>query len=116
MTTMTQPILTAPLASPLRKCPEESVYDSEIGAYVRFRGPFAGPALPAVENAETEVVVDGHAVRLDQLARTYYGDEALWWVLAYRNNLDLPDNQLYPGQRLFVPAPDYVRRYLLGSK
>jgi nucleoid-associated protein YgaU len=120
-TTTTSPtpaaqVLSAPLASPCRRCAEAVAYDSETEAYVRWREPFVPPALPGVENAEVEVVVEGHTLRLDQLAREHYGDEALWWVLALRNDLDLPDNEVYPGQRLRVPAPDYVRRYILGGK
>jgi hypothetical protein len=109
-------VLQAPVASTMRRMTEEYLYDSELDAYVRFYDPFEPPALPDVANNESTVVVEGRQQRLDQLALTYYQDEALWWVIALRNNLDLPDNALYPGQVLYVPAMDYVRRVILGGR
>jgi nucleoid-associated protein YgaU len=108
--------LQAPVSSPMRRMAEEYVFDTEVDAYVRFYAPFVPPALPDVANHESVVVVEGRLQRLDQIALEFYQDEALWWVIALRNGLDLPDNEMYPGQTLYVPAADYVRRTILGGR
>jgi hypothetical protein len=108
--------LQAPVSSPMRRMAEEYVFDSEVDAYVRFYTPFEPPALPDVANHESAVVIEGRAKRLDQIALEFYQDEALWWVLALRNGLDLPDNEIYPGMTLYVPAADYVRNRILGGR
>ena len=108
--------LQAPVSSTMRRMEEEYLYDSEVDAYVRCYDPFSPPALPDVGNNESTVVIEGRQQRLDQLAMTYYQDEGLWWVIALRNNLDLPDNALYAGMVLYIPALDYVRRVILGGR
>ncbi len=64
---------------------------------------------PNLENRTGDIeytLVDGD--RLDKLAQAYYGTMALWWVIAARNNLDLPDIQIYGGKRIIIPDPAYV--------
>ena len=47
--------------------------------------------------------------RLDALAKDFYGDQLLWWVIAYRNSLEFPTVQLNPGLILIMPDPIFVK-------
>lgn len=47
--------------------------------------------------------------RPDQLAREYYGDGTLWWVIAVANDIRLPSVGLHPGRKIRIPDPDYIR-------
>lgn len=105
--------LTATAASPCRFMEEQVQWDAEMGGLVRWRGAFAMPSWEGVEETEQDYVVEGSVRRLDILARRYYANEELWWVIAARNGLDLPDAQLYDGQRLKIPARAWVERRLL---
>jgi len=105
-----------PITSALRRAAEEWVYDSEGANYVRFLGPLPTVAFADVEGNELTVVIEDRSQRLDTLAQTYYADPALWWVIAARNELDLPDQDLYPGMTLYVPTLDYVRRKILAGR
>lgn len=95
----------------LARCDEQFVYDSDVGSEVRFYDMFKMPEFGEFER-ETDHVVEGRQ-RLDQLAKRYYDDEYLWWVIAARNGLDLPDEVLYEGMKLKIPNSDYVKNRLL---
>jgi hypothetical protein len=105
-----------PVSSVLRRATEEWVYDTEVAGYVRFLGPVPTVSFPDVEGNELTVVIEDRTTRLDTLAQKYYADPALWWVIAARNELDLPDQDLYPGLTLYVPTMDYVRRKILAGR
>lgn len=47
--------------------------------------------------------------RLDVLADQYYGNQMLWWVIAYRNDMTLPIMQINAGVKIVIPDPSYVR-------
>lgn len=100
--------------STMRRMTEEYLFDSESDQYIRFMDPFVPPDLTDVEQSETTMVLESPWDRLDLIADRFYGDPALWWVIALRNGLDLPDNEMYPGQVLYIPAPDFVRRRIVG--
>jgi len=76
-------------------------------------GLFQEPDLANRTGDIEYTLVDGD--RLDKLAQTYYGTMALWWVIAARNNLDLPDIQIYGGVKIIIPDPAYVTA-TFGSK
>jgi len=42
--------------------------------------------------------------RLDTLAREYYNDPSLWWIIAQANNLNSVNLGLEPGIQLRIPA------------
>lgn len=103
------------LNSWLTFCGEESIEDSDLDSEIRFFTPFEDPGDPTPEEQATEKEIEvKSSTRLDVLAKKLYGDELLWWVLAWRNNLDLPDADLSPGMILVVPSANYVRNTLLG--
>lgn len=106
-------VLTATAGSPMRFMAEEVVWDLEVGSLVRFRAPFVMPDWTGVTENEDDYVVDRPALRCDILANERYGDPERGWVIAARNNLDLPDVQLYEGQRLKIPRRDWVETKLM---
>lgn len=50
------------------------------------------------------------ADRIDVIADTELGDSELWWVILERNGLRLPPNDLVPGQTIFIPTRESLRR------
>jgi hypothetical protein len=106
-------ILKAGVHSPVKFMEEHLIFDKERDSLVRFRGPFLMPDWTGVEDNETDYIVENNWMRCDILAKQYYGDEMLKWVIAARNSLDLPDVQLYKGRRLKIPNRDWVERELL---
>lgn len=94
---------------------EELIYDLEVESLVRFRGTFIMPSWDGVEDNETDYIVDDPNMRLDKLAAVYWGvdRQQLWWVIAARNHLDLPQVQLYKGRRLKIPSKEWVDNTLL---
>ncbi len=51
--------------------------------------------------------------RIDILAKKYYKNERLWWVIAHANDLRLLPCSLITGQKLRIPDPKKVRKLLL---
>lgn len=43
---------------------------------------------------------------IDVLAKQYYGDERLWWVIAWANRVKNPITDMSIGQQLIVPNLD----------
>ena len=54
--------------------------------------------------------------RLDKLSLRFYNTPFLWWVIAAKNNLDLPTVELYSGIKIIIPDPAYVVTQLVGKK
>ena len=54
-------------------------------------------------------------MHVDFLGERYYGDPELEWVIALRNDLDLPEQELYRGMELKIPSPDYVFSKIVGA-
>lgn len=106
-------VLTATAGSPMRFQAETVIWDAEAGAPVRFRQPFVMPNWNGVTDNETDYIVADPWMRCDILAKRAYGSEELWWVIAARNDMDLPDVQLYLGRRLKIPQRAWVERTLL---
>lgn len=50
--------------------------------------------------------------RIDRLSARFYGDSALWWVIAVANNIEIHPTDLYEGQILRIPSPRYVLQEL----
>jgi len=46
--------------------------------------------------------------RIDSLAKKYYGDSRLWWIIAEANDLEDPVSALYMGRVLRIPSPKLV--------
>ena len=108
-------VLRAKAFSFMNFMPEELVYDKDRGCLVRFRTMFEMPSWEGVEEGEITHIVDGSDERLDKLAAKYWGfdRQELYWVIAARNELDLPDVQLYKGRRLKIPSKLWIDTKLL---
>ena len=63
------------------------------------------PEYPAIGVAPSDVryTVD-RGDRIDRLANYFYGDPALWWVIALANGMALLPNDLKPGEEIIVPS------------
>ena len=59
-------------------------------------------------------VADGDS--LDRIAYNYYQNPVLWWVIAWANDMELPQRVLTAGMTLVIPAPDYVMSQLFKTK
>lgn len=46
--------------------------------------------------------------RIDLISQSVYQTAALWWVIAWANDLELVPCSLNEGQTLTIPAPSYV--------
>jgi nucleoid-associated protein YgaU len=51
--------------------------------------------------------------RIDTIARTYYKNEKLWWIIAHANNMFVLPCELEMGARIRIPDPRVVRKLLL---
>lgn len=81
------------------------------GDSITFLGDFVSPDMPESSGDKEKVIEDGD--RLDRLALESYGEQLLWWVIAVRNNFDLPDANLVVGEKLIIPDPELVKsRYI----
>lgn len=63
------------------------------------------------DSAYTVIATD----RIDLLANTFYGDSTLWWVIAYRNDLELFPGDLVVGDVLMIPSLNFVRNKLFAE-
>lgn len=106
-------LLTSKATSPMQFMKEYLIFDVERDSLVRFRGPFIMPDWTDVEDNESEYVVQESWTTLYQIANEAYGDPLLMYVVAARNHMDLPDAQLYKGQKLKVPNKEWVESKLL---
>ena len=106
-------VLTATSGSPMRFMHEYVIWDSEMESHVRFRAPFVMPNWDGVTDNEDDYIIENTWIRIDILAKRAYGSEELGWVISARNDLDLPDVQLYLGRRIKIPRRDWVERKLL---
>ena len=72
------------------------------------------PSIPEIPNSRNDSIHEVEASdRIDLLAKKYYKNAELWWVIAHANDLrDLPGD-ISPGMRLRIPDPFYIRKHLL---
>lgn len=107
--------LSASVQSWMNFMPEQLVFDKAEQGLVRFRAMFEMPNWDGVEAEEATIVVEGADERLDKIAARIYGAQnvELYWVIAARNNLDLPDVQLYKGMKLKIPSKNWIDTRLI---
>lgn len=55
------------------------------------------------------------ADRIDLLARRFYGDAVLWWVIALANGMEIVPTALNDGQVLRIPSPRFVQQVLFAG-
>lgn len=70
--------------------------------------------IPNFQNSDDDIVIITTAEdRLDLLAKRFYNDETLWYVIAYNNNLTEIDLKLEEGIQLKIPANPFTIKDLL---
>lgn len=108
-------VLKASPMSFMNFMPEQYLFDKESGGLVRFRAMFEMPNWDGVEDGEVTYVIDDPDARLDKIASQFWGSEKvqLYWVIAARNSLDLPDVQLYKGRKIKIPSVDWIETKLI---
>jgi hypothetical protein len=61
---------------------------------------------PEIKKLENDIIVISRSTdRLDLLAKRYYGDETLYWIIAITNNI-IGTLFIEPGIQLYIPNPD----------
>lgn len=71
---------------------------------------FIPPEIPSSDSDTVHVV--GAGERIDNISYKYYGTPLLWWVIAERNNIDLPLADLRQGLELTIPARSIIDNIL----
>ena len=69
--------------------------------------PTEFPNLPPAED-DLQYRID-REIRPEQIARDFYGNPRLWWVIAVANNIRNPLTDFKPGLILRIPAPERVQ-------
>lgn len=68
------------------------------------------PVIPNLDPSSDDVY---HTVkdydRIDTIAKKYFKNEGLWWVIAHANDLRLLPMDLKVGQRIRIPDPRRIR-------
>ena len=75
---------------------------------VIFWAPTRPPEI-APQDDDAVYTIRSHD-RLDNIANAQLLDPQLGWVILLRNDLRLAPNDLVPGQRLFIPTREGLRR------
>jgi nucleoid-associated protein YgaU len=84
-------------------------YSSASGDYWGTRPPIK---IPKSRKDQFHRVTDDDVTRIDLLAWKYYGDCALWWVIAEANDIINP-LELETGRVLRIPAFETVQMRIL---
>lgn len=72
--------------------------------------------LPDFTPSRNDIVhVVSQSDRIDLIASRYYQDAALWWVVAWANNLEILPSDMKEGTALVIPPKDYVTNLLKKS-
>ena len=65
-----------------------------------------------VSNTDFYKIVVTSVDRLDLLAKKYYKDSTLWWIIAIANNLDGDSIIVTPGTTLYIPKQRLLNEYI----
>lgn len=67
---------------------------------------FVPPTIASTDSDTIHIVAARE--RIENIAYRYYGSPLLWWVIAERNNIDLPLAELRQGMRLVIPSKSVI--------
>lgn len=103
-------VLTATPYSFMNFMPEQLAFDKESQTLIRWRAMFEMPDWTGVEDEETTFIIESSDDRLDKIAARFWGSDrqSMYWIIAARNHLDLPDVQLYKGRKLKIPSKNWI--------
>lgn len=85
---------------------DSKIYVDENGNV--FYETYEVRVIPYSEGDIYHEVTAGEEGRLDLLAFDYYGNPALWWIIAEANDIVVPIKDVYAGLVLRVPDPSSV--------
>ena len=70
--------------------------------------------LPTIEvnNFQFFKIIFKDGDRLDLLAKKYFNDSTLWWIIAIANNLDGDSIIVTPGTTLYIPKQRLLNEYI----
>lgn len=106
-----------PITSWLNFCQKEEIeqFNGSLlnKTKVSFFGAFEPPKLEPQDDDIDYIVKNGD--RLDMLAYRFYETPLLWWVIALKNDIDLPSVELIEGLLVVIPSPRYVKNFILGN-
>lgn len=77
-----------------------NTYRTETG--IRLKTNAIYPNIP--ESADDIYLISNSGDRYDILAREYYGDQTLWWIIASANNSQKASLAIEPGVQIRIPA------------
>lgn len=78
--------------------------------------PLWRPAvIPVAAEDQTHRIAPGEEGRLDVIAAQYYGDGALFWILAIANKIRFVQRDAALGVRIRIPALGTVRQLIDGT-
>jgi len=77
-----------------------NTYRTETGTRLKTNTIY--PNIP--ESADDIYLISNAGDRYDILAREYYGDQTLWWVIASANNSQKASLAIEPGVQIRIPA------------
>ena len=75
-------------------------YRTQQGKLIRTNAIY--PDIP--ETSDDIYIISTAGDRYDVLAREYYGDQTLWWIIASANNSEKASLVLEPGVQIRIPA------------
>lgn len=76
--------------------------DELIQAGTRRYGTWRAPTIPT-DTATRHTVTSADVGHMDAIAKKYYNDERLWWVIAWVNRIKNPITDMVVGQQLLIP-------------
>jgi hypothetical protein len=63
------------------------------------------PEYPEIGPAGDDIMYTVNRLdRIDLIANAFYESADLWWIIAIRNDMRLLPNDMYEGQKLYVPS------------
>jgi len=77
--------------------------DKTIIAGTRRYGVWRAPRLNT-EDVDRHTVTSKDVGHIDLIAKVWYDDETLWWVIAWANRISNPITDMFVGQQLVIPA------------
>ncbi len=80
--------------------------DQEGDTIYQYWSLFEPPPIPEGDGDIYHPVASND--RIDSIAKLYYGDHRLWWVIAQANDMDDPISGLHIGLTLRIPEPRFV--------
>lgn len=87
------------------------VYDDQDGVGPQF-GLFREPADLLSAGFSYYVIQRSDVGFLDRIAYRYYGDESLWWVIAYANGIFDPEFDVTVGTKVTIPNVEAVNAFV----